>query len=203
MTVKRIVLPSGTLLLVKSTVTGLVVVVGNVTSALPVGFAGTAVPATVAMRIEGAFGMNSGPGVSRVSAVVLVAVRVMSDPPFGYGPWLHHQAAEIEGQTACTPTAESVPFPAIAVATKRITPPDATSAGEADRQVQRPLRRRAVRQHRTTDVQSAACSNQDCAAPTAASRAFELRSPAPPPPPEPPIKGKAKWIRTTHRRLRS
>jgi len=40
-TVSRMVLPSGTLLDVKSTVTGLVCVVGSVMSALPVGLAGT------------------------------------------------------------------------------------------------------------------------------------------------------------------
>ena len=64
MSLNNTVLPVGTLVVAKVMVTGLAWVAGSTTSALPVGLAGTATPATVSMRSEGRLARKMGPGTS-------------------------------------------------------------------------------------------------------------------------------------------
>src|SRR4030065_2099770 len=61
-TVSFTVFPTGTPAAANSTVTGFEVLCGNVTSALPVGAAGTSAPATRVMRRVGRPGANTVPG---------------------------------------------------------------------------------------------------------------------------------------------
>jgi len=61
-TVSLMMLPGGTPVVLKTTVTGLGVVAGKVMSALPVGLAGALTPATLLIVRVGAEAMNSGPG---------------------------------------------------------------------------------------------------------------------------------------------
>src|SRR5437899_2691698 len=111
-TVSLTVLPTGTPVVVKTTVTGFGVLAGRVISALPVGAAGAATPAT-----------NTELGAPVVNGGVVAAVRVKdslssrmrpSPPP---PPFVEHPAPLVP------PYARIVPFPAIVVATMRIPPP--------------------------------------------------------------------------------
>src|SRR5581483_5271437 len=76
-TLSSTVLPTGTLDVVKTTVTGFVVVAGSVTSATPVGAAGAGTPATLLMVSVGNPATNTLPGRSDVAMGLEAAVRVM------------------------------------------------------------------------------------------------------------------------------
>src|SRR5262245_59581621 len=69
-------LPTGTPLVVNTTVTGLTVVLGSVMSALPLGLAGAATPPTLLIASVGVPAMNNGWGAENEKPGLVPAVRV-------------------------------------------------------------------------------------------------------------------------------
>src|SRR6266852_3102739 len=175
------VLPTGTPVVVNTTVTGLGVLDAKVISALPVGLAGALIPATLEIVSVGVPATNTGPGAVPAAGALAAGLvtafvgRVNDSDSNRMRP-----TDPVPEKLELPPTALIVPPPAIVVARMRIAPPLPPPPGApAPLPLTVPV---------TFTVPEEAISSAP--PPPPPPEPANVAPPAPPPPPDPPMSGR-------------